>query len=363
MASVPIYVTQPSLPPLEEYVGYLEQIWETRRLTNNGPLVRRLEERLQEHLGVRNVVCVSSGTVALELAIRALGLSGEVITTPFSFVATANVIAWQRCRPIFVDIDRATWNLDPSLIEAAITPRTSAILPVHTFSVPCDVERIREIAARRRLPVVYDATHAMNVKLGDRSLLEFGNISCVSFHATKLFSVGEGGACVTNDDELAERVRRMRYFGFDDAMQVVENGTNAKMSELHAAMGLASLDRLATACLTRLQHHERYRRLLSESATVAFQKLDPAQYNYSYFPVLLDSEEAVLGLKGELERHNIFPRRYFSPSLNTIPRFGPCLSMPVAENISARVICLPLYEQLASAEIDRICELFRRVLS
>jgi dTDP-4-amino-4,6-dideoxygalactose transaminase len=359
--SDPIYVTRPLLPDLEDYVEYLRRIWSSQQITNNGSLVRELEALLAQRLGVAHVICVSSGTAALELAIRALDLEGEIITTPFTFVATGNIIAWQRCRPVFIDIRRDTWNLDPDLIEPAITQKTSAVLPVHTFSVPCEVERIEEIAARRGLRVIYDATHAMSVTTGGRSVFERGDISCLSLHATKLFSTGEGGACITRDPKLAERLRRLRYFGLNESLEAVDVGTNAKMSELHAALGLASLSRLGEALQLRRERHDLYRELLAGRVTL--QKLDVDRYNYSYFPVLFSSERLLLSAQRALEQANVFPRRYFHPALNTLPIFPGSPALPVAEDISPRVLCLPLYAHLSLADVRRIAAVVGNAVS
>ena len=239
-----IHVTQPSLAPLDELMPYLESIWSNGILTHNGPLVQRFEHELAEYLGVPDVICVSNGSTALQLSLRSLDLSGEVITTPFTFIATANIIAWERCTPVFVDIHPDTWNIDPEKIEASITPRSTAILAVHVFSAPCDATRITEIARTHNLKLIFDAAHAMAVKYNDRSILEYGDVSTVSFHATKLLNTAEGGACVTSNIELAKRLRRMRFFGFDEDKEVVDIGMNAKMTEISAALGITNLKHL-----------------------------------------------------------------------------------------------------------------------
>lgn len=358
-----INVTQPSLAPLSEFIPYLERIWNSGVMTHNGPLLHELERELAATFRVPDVVCVANGTAALQLALRALDIGdGEVITTPFTFVATANIIRWERCTPVFVDIDPETWNIDPRLIEAAITPKTRAILPVHVFSAPCDVAAIAGIAARHRLKVIYDAAHATAVDLGGRSLMLNGDVSCLSFHATKLFNTCEGGACITADPELAARIRRMRFFGFDEAKEIVDDGMNAKMTEIAAALGLANLKHLPAVMANRRGKYLRYRQLLGASPAIRFQKFPPDAYNHSYMPIVLDSEETLLRVESALLSNGVTPRRYFRPSLNTVfPLPGEIRAarqpMPVSEAIAARVLCLPLYDRLADEDIQRIADL------
>lgn len=351
----PIHVTRPSLAPIDDLVKYLETIWETGIMTHNGPLVQQLEKELCSYLGVKNVVCVANGTSALQLSLRALNLTGEVITTPFTFIATANIISWEHCRPVFVDINPETWNIDVSQIEEKVSGLTSAILPVHVFSAPCDVAQIQAIASRNGLKVIYDAAHAMATNLQDSSVLNHGDISALSFHATKLFNTVEGGACVTNDDALAERVRRMRFFGFDSEKEIVDEGMNAKMTEVSAGLGLANLKYLDQVRSNRREKYLLYRNLLSDRGFLKFQKYNSEEYNYSYLPVLFESEEILLKIKERLESNNIFPQRYFYPSLNTISIFQPQTVLPVAERVAKTVLCLPLFDTLPSESIDKIC--------
>ncbi|MBW1705696.1 MAG: DegT/DnrJ/EryC1/StrS family aminotransferase [Deltaproteobacteria bacterium] len=355
-----IYVTRPSLAPLEEYVSYLESIWKTGVMTHNGPMVQRLEKELSSYLNVKHVVCVSNGTCALQLAIRSTDIKGEVITTPFTFIATANIIAWERCRPVFVDIDPDTWNIDPEKIEENITNETSAILPVHVFSAPCDVDRIQTIAAKHGLKVIYDAAHAIAVEVDGKSILQYGDISAASFHATKLFNTAEGGACVTDNDFLAERIRRMRFFGFDERKDIVDAGMNAKMTEVSAGLGLANLKWLDRVRRNRREKYELYRDLLSEVQFITFQKYDAEAYNYSYMPILFDSEELLLRVMDSLVGDRIYTRRYFYPSLNTVPIFAPQDSLPVSERVARSILCLPLYDTLPNEDIERICEHIRQ---
>lgn len=351
-----IFVTRPSLAPLEEYVTYLESIWETGIMTHNGPLVQQLEAELCDYLRVKNVVCVSNGTCALQLSIRALDLSGEIITTPFTFIATANIIAWERCRPAFVDIDPETWNMDPDRIEEKITERTCAILPVHVFSAACDVARIQKIADHHGLKVIYDAAHAMCVEVGGKSVLCSGDVSALSFHATKLFNTAEGGACVTDDDGLAERIRRMRFFGFDSDKDIVDMGMNAKMTDVHAGLGLANLKHLSDFVQNRREKYEMYQALLSPLPFITFQKFDSKAYNYSYLPVLFENETLLLEAIERLVANGIRPRRYFHPALNIIPLFAPQDALPNAERIARTILCLPLYDTLPPEDIERICK-------
>jgi dTDP-4-amino-4,6-dideoxygalactose transaminase len=351
----PIYVTQPSLAPLGEYVEYLETIWKSGVMTHNGPLVQQLEKELCQYLNVKHVVCVSNGTCALQLSLRALELKGEVITTPFTFIATTNIIQWERCRPVFVDIEPDAWNIDPAKIENKISADTTGILPVHVFSAPCDVQRIKEIADKHDLKVIYDAAHAMCVDVNGMSIMSFGDISCVSFHATKLFNTAEGGACVTADDNLAERLRRLRFFGFDEEKNIVDHGMNAKMTEVHAGLGLANLKWLDQVMQHRREKYELYRECLSKIPYVALQKINPQEYNYSYMPVLFESEAVMLRVKEKLVSNNIYPRRYFYPSMNTVPVFQMNIRETVSERISSSILCLPLYDTLPDKDIEWIC--------
>ena len=356
-----IYVTQPSLAPLAEYLPYLETIWRTGVMTHNGPMVQQLEEELCRYLDVKNVVCLANGTSALQLSMHALEIAGEVITSPFTFIATGNIITWERCRPVFVDIEPETWNLDASQIEASITEDTSAILPVHVFSAPCDVDSIQTIADRHGLKVIYDAAHAMAVNLGGKSLLRYGDISCVSFHATKLFNTAEGGACVTNDDELAARIRRLRFFGFDESKEITDDGMNAKMTEVHAGLGLANLKWLDEVRKNRRAKTALYQELLGALPFVSFQKHTADEYNYSYMPVVYDSEERVLKVLERLAQEKIYPRRYFYPSLHTLEIFRYNTQLPVAERIAETIVCMPLYDTLSEDDIRRICRLVGEV--
>ena len=353
----PIYVTQPFLPPLSEYTDILEGVWERGILTHNGPLVQQLEKELLEYLNIKKLVAVTSGTIALQLAIRALNLSGEIITTPFTWIATASAIMWENCIPVFADVQPDTFNIDPVKIEEKITDRTSAIMPVHVFSNPCDVVAIQKIADRYGLKIIYDAAHAMGVNYEGRSLLDYGDITATSFHATKIFQSGEGGACITDDQQLFERLRRLRFFGHDENKDIVDEGMNGKMTEVHAALGLASLKWLDNVLLDRREKYELYMHLLETCDFITFQKFPPDSYNYSYFPVLLDNEERLVTVTEYLNKHNIYPRRYFYPALNMVNVISVRQHYPVAEDLASRILCLPLFYTLAKADIEYICSL------
>lgn len=353
----PIHVTQPSLPPLNEYIQILEGIWERGVLTHNGPLVQELEKELMNYLCVKNLVAVTSGTIALQLAIRSLNLSGEIITTPFTWIATISAIMWEKCKPVFADVQPDTFNIDPQKIEEKITENTSAILPVHVFSNPCDVEAIQEIAYTYNLKVIYDAAHAMCVNYKGKSLLEYGDISATSFHATKIFQSGEGGACVTTDHDLYKRLRRLRFFGHDEKKDIIDEGMNGKMTEIHAALGLANLKLINDVLNDRREKYELYVELLSGSDSIEFQKFPAGSYNYSYMPVLFDNEKQMLEVVRRLNKHNIYPRRYFYPSLNTIEFLSVKEQFPVSSDLASRILCLPLYYTLKKSDINNICGL------
>jgi dTDP-4-amino-4,6-dideoxygalactose transaminase len=348
-------VTRASLPPLEEYVRYLEGIWARGHLTNHGPLVQELEQRLCETLGVRHALFVSNGTIALQIALKAVEARGEVITTPFSFVATASSVAWEGLDVVFADVEPDTLTLDPAAVERAITPRTTAILGTHVYGNPCDVEALEAIARRHGLRVIYDAAHAFGVRYKGRAIGGFGDVSTLSFHATKLFHTVEGGAILTDDDELAHRVGYLRNFGFDGPEAFHGVGVNGKNSEFHAAMGLCLLPRVDAFIADRVAQSRRYDDLLvARCGAVTKPALrDGTEYNYSYYPVLFASERALLAARDALQAEKIVPRRYFYPSLSTLPyvRRQP---MPVTEDAAARVLCLPLYTGLQAEDQERV---------
>lgn len=357
--SDPIYVTKPFLPPLDEYAAELARAWDAGILTHNGPLVQQLERDLRAYLGVDHLVAVTNGTIAIQLAIRALDLSGEIITSPFTWIASDSAIRWERCTTVLADVDPETFNLDPEQIERHITPRTSAIMPVHVFGNACDVEGIQAVADRHGLKVIYDAAHAMCVRWQGHSLLSEGDVSATSFHATKIFQTGEGGACVTRDPELAKRIERLRFFGHDDAKQIVDVGCNGKMTEIHAALGLVNLRYIDQVVANRRAKYTRYVEELEGCAFLSFQRVEPEACNFSYFPVLFESEGLLLRKVEQLGRRAIHPRRYFHPSLSRMHALGFRGGYPVAERISETILCLPLYDDLPDADISRIAEIVR----
>lgn len=360
--SKPIYVTTPSLAPLEAYKKLLEGVWESGVLTHNGPLVQKLERDLCKELKLKNLISVVNGTVALQLPMRAMKLKGEVITTPFSWVATCSSIIWENCTPIFVDIDPLTFNIDPSKIEDAITHKTCAIMPVHVFSNPCDVDAIDTLAKQFNLKVIYDAAHALFVNFKGKSLMEYGDVSATSFHATKIYNTGEGGACITTNDDLHEQIKRIRFFGHDNNKVIVEDGCNGKMTEIHAALGLVNLPIMEDVLSYRKAIFDTYYSQLKELDFITFQQFNPDAYNYSYMPIVFDTEEQLLQIDEQLKKANIFARRYFYPSLNTVRALGQYTAMPNSENLAQRILCLPSSSNLSLEQVIRIAEIIKTSL-
>lgn len=357
-----IFVTQPSLAPLEEFTELLKGVWERGILTHNGPLVQQLEKELKEKLGNPCMTVVSNGTIAIQMAIRALELKGEIITTPFTWVATVSAIKWEGCEPVFCDIDAETLNIDPAKIEALITPKTLAIMPVHVFGNPCEVEEIERIAQKHKLKVIYDAAHAVGSSWKGESLLNFGDISATSLHATKLLNTAEGGACTTRSAELDQKLKRIRFFGHNDAKDVVEDGFNGKLTEVHAALGLANMKYYDAVLADRKRKYLLYKDLLKELPEIRFQKIRQGEQNYSYFPVILESEQQLLQTEKILAEHHVFPRRYFYPSVNTYTKIVSYQPMPISEDIASRILCLPLYYSLPDEDLMRIVELVKKSL-
>lgn len=353
----PIFVTQPSLAPLDEFMDLLRGVWERGILTHNGPLVQQLENDLMAKMGCAHLTVVSNGTIAIQMAIKALELQGEIITTPFTWVATVSAIKWEGCTPVFCDIDPETLNIDPSKIEALITDKTVAIMPVHVFGNPCDVEAIEAIAQKHKLKVIYDAAHAVGAYYKGESLLNWGDISATSLHATKLLNTAEGGACITKNPELDKKLKRIRFFGHNDAKDVIEDGFNGKLTEVHAALGLANLKYYDTVLEDRKTKYRLYKSLLSENSGLRFQVSKNGESNYSYFPVIFESEEILLKVEKILGGQQIFPRRYFYPSVNTYTKIVPYQPTPVSEDIAKRILCLPLFKELSMASIETICQL------
>ena len=354
-----IPVTKPFLPPQAEYQRYLDGIWERNWLTNNGPLVNELELSLKEYLGLDHLLFVSNGTIALQLAIKALDLKGEIITTPFSYVATTSSIVWEGCTPVFVDILPDSLTIDPSKIEAAITPHTSAILATHVYGIPCEVEAIQKIAERHGLKVIYDGAHSFGVKVKGKSIFEYGDISTCSFHATKLFHTIEGGAVVTRDPGLLKRMAYLRNFGHDGPERFQGVGINGKNSEFHAAMGLSVLPYMSAILAKRAEQSQLYKQLL-QGLRVTYPKVtDVESYNHSYFPMIFPEESQLLKSMEILEHHGVGCRRYFYPALHTLDyTTGHC---PVTAELSPRVLCLPLYHTLSKEEQRMIVRMLLRV--
>jgi len=359
----PIYVTRPYLPPLEEFVDSLREIWDSRVLTNEGPFHKKFEAALAEYLGVEHVSLFTNGTLALVTALQTLRITGEVITTPFSFVATTHALHWNGITPVFCDIEPDTFNLDPERIEAAITPKTTAILPVHIYGNPCNVARIREIGETYGLRVIYDAAHTFGARLDNRSLADFGDLSVLSFHATKVFTTFEGGAIVSHDAKTARRIYFLKNFGFADEVTVVGPGINAKMTEFQAALGLAQLGHVADAIEARRRIAAQYRALLRDVPGVrCLDDLPEVQHNYAYFPVLIDQN--ALGRSRDevyeaLKQNGILARRYFYPPISHFPTYRGLPSaaprnLPVTEEITKQILCLPIYPGLDPANVERI---------
>lgn len=356
-----INVTKPFLPPYAEYEKYLRGVWARCWLTNNGPLVNELEMRLKQALDLEHLLFLGNGTIALQIAIKALGLTGEIITTPFSYVATTSSIVWEGCKPVMVDISPETLNIDPEKIEAAITESTSAILATHVYGNPCDVLRIESIAKKHGLKVIYDAAHAYGTKLAGRSLLSYGDVSTISFHATKLFHTIEGGAVVTPSPDILKRMAEMRNFGHVSPVAFQEVGINGKNSEFHAAMGLCNLAYVDEILRVRRElslHYDENLRGCPIGRPVIAADCD---YNHAYYPIVLDSEDVLLSIMELLNVNKVFPRRYFYPSLSNLP-YVQGQSTPVAESIAKRVLCLPLYHDLSIEEVDMICRLIKRAI-
>ena len=349
-----INVTKAYLPELDDYIQYLQKIWESGWITNNGQMVQELERQLKEWLDVPYLYFVNNGTIALQIALKALDLKGEIITTPFSYVATTSVIVWEGCTPVFADIDEQSLCIDPAAIEAAITPQTRAILATHVYGNACAVEAIEAIARRYNLKVIYDAAHAFGVRYGETSLLNYGDINTLSFHATKLFHTAEGGAVVTQDAALAKIAEYQRRFGHNGPYQFHGLGINGKSSELHAAMGLCVLPKVHDLIVRRRQLCEHYDMHLLKTKLRRPTLAPQVAYNYAYYPIIFSSEELLLKVLHDLQKHEIHPRRYFYPALNTL-EYVQYQAMPVAERIASGILCLPLYPSMTTTMIDDIC--------
>lgn len=363
-----IYVTQPFLPPLDEFLPYLEDIWKCKRLTNNAKYHREFEKALCEHLGVKYISLFANGTMALITALQVLRITGEVITTPYSFVASTHSLWWNNIKPVFVDIEPHYFGLDAEKIEAAITPQTSAILPVHVYGYPCAVERIQEIADTYGLPVIYDAAHAFGVQYRGQSLLNWGDLSVLSFHATKVFNTFEGGAIVCHDEKTKKRIDYLKNFGFAGETTVIAPGINAKMNEVQSAFGLLQLKYIDRAIERRKKITEQYRQNLKNISGLSFFcDRENVKHNYCYFPITIDP--VLCGRKrddiyDDLKSHNIFTRRYFYPLISTFPPYKMLPSsakdnLPISHKVADQVLCLPIYPDLQDEDVANICKIVK----
>jgi dTDP-4-amino-4,6-dideoxygalactose transaminase len=350
-----ISVTKAFLPPLANFQHYVARIWESGQLTNQGSLLKEFETKLQGFLKTQNIHFVTNGTIALQLALKSLDIiEGEIVTTPFSYVATVSSILWERCNPVFVDIHADSFCIDPSKIEQAITKDTKAIMAVHVFGYPCEVEKIKEIAKKHNLKVIYDGAHAFGSVYKGKSLLDYGDVSTCSFHSTKLFHTIEGGCVIAKDKDTSDKIELIKRFGhnFDDHICL---GMNAKASEFQAAMGLCNFDEIKNIINERKKTSNFYDHLLKNSFPRPLIPKD-FEYNYAYYPIVLPTKEKTVQVIEDLNKYNIFPRRYFYPSLNKLPYLKERWECPVSEDISSRVLCLPLYCGLPFNEIEKICE-------
>lgn len=366
MRNKKIFVTQPSLPPLEELMPYLEKIWESKWVTNNGQFHQEFEKSLCKYLGVKYISIFTNGTLALITALQSLDISGEVITTPFSFVATTHALHWNKIKPVFCDIDPVTMNIDPDKIETLITPETSAILPVHVYGNPCNVGKIGKIAKKHNLKVIYDAAHAFGVTIKGNSINNYGDLSVLSFHATKVFNTFEGGAIISHDEKTKIHIDHLKNFGFHGELNVVAPGINSKMNEFQAALGLIQLKYIDKEIEKCKKITEIYKKELQKINGIAMMdEIQDVRYNYSYFPVLIDKEKFGLSrdaLYEKLKNNNIFTRRYFYPLISHFAPYNKELSanpknLPVAEEIAKNILCLPIYPDLDKNNAIKIINL------
>ena len=351
------YVSKIYLPKKENLINYINQIYESGWLTNNGPLVQELENQLSDYLGVDNLLVTANGTMALQIAMKALDLQGDVITTPFTYVATSSALVAEKLNPVFSDIDQQTLNLNPACIESSITEKTSAILPVHVFGNACDIESIDLIAKKHNLRVIYDAAHAFGVKYNDRCIFSYGDISVVSFHATKFFHTIEGGAIVVNDSNLFEKAKAIRNYGMNEKGDIEYAGFNAKMNEFEAAMGLCNLKEIDQIMEERRRAFDYYRMKLNNCVT--FQCYNPAStLNYSYIAALFQSHDEMCAIREALNAQDIYPRQYFYPSLDTTGFTGQSACMPLSRDVVDRILVLPMH---SGAEVP-VCETILSIL-
>jgi dTDP-4-amino-4,6-dideoxygalactose transaminase len=360
-----IPVTKTFFPPIEEYQAQIARIWSNKWLTNRGELVLELEEKLTCYLNLQEtkMIMMNNGTIPLQIALKLLGKGGEVITTPFSYIATTAAIVWENCTPVFVDIHPEYLTIDESKIEEAITDKTTCILATHVFGNPCNIEVIESIAHKHNLKVIYDAAHCFGVTYRGKSIFEYGDISTTSFHATKLFHTGEGGALFTKDQDLFHKCFYSHNFGHNGPLEFHGLGINGKISELHAAMGLAVLPHMEDILLSRKDLVETYNKLLDWSKIHKVRLRDGTFWNYSYFPVLFDSKEKLLVTVEKLNESGIYPRRYFYPSLNNLSYIDLNNKKEISEFVASRILCLPLYHNLSISEVNALCQLIFTVLN
>ena len=365
MKEKPIYVTSPSLPKLDDFIPYLRKIWENKWLTNNGEFHKKFEAALAEYLGVKYVSLFTNGMIALQIGMQALRITGEVITTPFTFVATTHAIHWNGCKPVFCDIEPDTYTLDPAKVEALITPRTTAIMPVHVYGNPCRHEELKRIADTYGLKLFYDAAHVFGVRKDGVSVCNWGDLSMLSFHATKVFNTFEGGALVTNDENLKKRIDFLKNFGFADEVTVVAPGSNGKMDEFRAAFGLLQLEIVDGEIARRRQVAERYRAALKDVPGIRMlYDLPEVKHNYAYFPIEVDAGKYGLTrdeLYDKLKANNIYSRRYFYPLCSDFPTYRGLPSaaadnLPVATRVAQKILCLPMYAELTDEDQEKVIE-------
>ena len=369
MIDKPIYVTSPLLPSLEDFTFLLKEIWESKMLTNNGNFHQKLEEELAKYLKVPYLSLFTNGTLPLITALQAMRITGEVITTPFSFEATTHSLWWNGIKPVFVDIEPETCNLDPSKIEAAITPRTTAIMPVHVYGKPCKTKEIQEIANKYGLKVIYDAAHAFGVEINGESILNFGDMATLSFHATKVYNTLEGGALVVHDEQTKKRIDYLKNFGFASETEVVAPGINSKVDEVRAAYGLLNLKQVDHAINSRRKVAIRYRdELQGVKGITFFNDIPGVRHNYSYFPIFINAEEYGMTrdeLYFKMKEHNVFGRRYFYPLISTFSTYRGLDSanpdnLPIATQMSNNVICLPMHHALSENEVEYILQIIKK---
>jgi dTDP-4-amino-4,6-dideoxygalactose transaminase len=354
-----IPVTKPFLPPIETYQSYLKGVWDRNWLTNNGPLVNELELKLKEHLKIKHLLFTNNGTIAIQIAIKALNLKGKIITTPFSYVATTSSIFWEGCEPLFVDIDRDTFNIDPNQIEGCIDSNTSAILATHCFGNTCDIDAVSFIAKKHGLKVIYDAAHCFGTLYKGKSVFDYGDVSTTSFHSTKLFHTVEGGAVIAQSPDLIKRMAYMRNFGHDGFEKFNGVGINGKNSEFHAAMGLCNLQHIDDIVLKRKEQSKRYDVLLENLNVQRIKIQEDCGFNYAYYPIVFKNESTALKAKASLESAEIFARRYFYPSLSSLD-YVKKYQTPVSDQIASSILCLPIYHDLSIEEQSMIARILLR---